>query len=60
MFFVIILYLSNLLIGVYWQIKWIHIDQKELTHPHKFDKLIRAIKFRKDIPGYSTTIWEVM
>ena len=32
----------NLPIGVYWQMKWIHISEKELKNPQKFDKLIRA------------------
>ena len=49
----------NLPIGVYWQMKWIHISEKELKNPQKFDKLIRAMRLRQDIPGYSTLIWEV-
>ena len=46
-------------IGVYWQIKWIHIDKKEEDNPKKFDQLVKAIRFPKSVPYYSTLIWEV-
>ena len=44
-------------IAVYWQIKRIAVEDRD--DPDKFDKMIRAIRQRKSVPGYSTVLWDV-
>ena len=51
--------LTNLPIGVYWQIKHINVDKEEQKDPKKFDNLISAIKDPKSVKGYSQVLWEV-
>ena len=53
----VIIGMRNSLFAVYWQIKRISVDNK--NDPNKFDNMIRAIRQRKSVPGYSTVLWDV-
>ena len=46
-------------IAVFWQIKLIHVEEKYRKDEKKFDKIIKAIRKNKSMPGYSKIIWMV-
>ena len=46
-------------ISVYWQIKHISVSPDRVNDPGKFDRMMEAIRWSRNVDGYSRILWVV-